>query len=390
LPAPSDRRPFFSNPFVARAARLGLLAWSVIGILILAFGVFRFVLYPIRVIFPPLVVALVIVYLLNPVVSDLERRWGIRRLLGSVFVYVVFLAVVSVALALLIPVIGHQASQFVAGVPNLVSRFQDGLTSAANRLGLHVGRADLAAAFKSGGAAASFFGRLTSWTAGVVRVAITLILGPLIAFYLLVDLPAIRRSSEAFVPAARRDEVMSVARSVGETLGSFFRGQLIVAVLVGFAAALGFWAIGLPYWAMLGALTGLLALVPLIGTLLAAVPVLLVALAAPNTTPYGLPIRGGWPLAVAACVVLVLVQQLDQRILSPRLHIEAVRLHPVTVLLSLLVGGALLGIWGMLLAVPVVAALKVVLLHVWDTRSQWPPRVVPVRAAPDEPASGAG
>lgn len=390
LPTPSDRRSFFSNPFVARAARLGLLAWSVIGILILTAGIFRFVLYPIRVVFPPLVVALVIVYLLNPVVSDLEHRWRVRRLLGSVLVYVVFLAVVGVVLALLIPVIGHQASQFVAGVPNLVNRAQDGLTSAANRLGLHVGRSDLAAAFKSGGAASSFFGRLTSWTAGVVRVALTLILGPLIAFYLLVDLPAIRRGAEALVPTSRREEVMSVTHHVGDVLGSFFRGQLIVAVLVGFAAAFGFWAIGLPYWAMLGALTGLLALVPLVGTLLAAVPVLLVALAAPNTTPYGLPIRGGWPLAIAACVVLVLVQQLDQRILSPWLHIQAARLHPVTVLLSLLVGGALLGIWGMLLAVPVVAALKVVLLHLWDTRSQWPPRVVPVRAAPDEPASGAG
>jgi predicted PurR-regulated permease PerM len=79
------------------------------------------------------------------------------------------------------------------------------------------------------------------------------------------------------------------------------------------------------------------------------------------------------------------VQQLDQRVLSPRLHIEATRLHPVTVLLSLLVGGTLLGFWGMLLAVPVVASAKVVLLHVWDTRSQWPPRVVPVPAPePDE------
>jgi predicted PurR-regulated permease PerM len=84
------------------------------------------------------------------------------------------------------------------------------------------------------------------------------------------------------------------------------------------------------------------------------------------------------------------VQQLDQRVLSPQFHIEATRLHPVTVLLSLLVGGSLLGFWGMLLAVPVVASAKVVLLYVWDTRSQWPPRVVPVptpeREDPDDGA----
>ena len=74
-------------------------------------------------------------------------------------------------------------------------------------------------------------------------------------------------------------------------------------------------------------------------------------------------------------VILALAQQLDLRVLSPRLLSKSVRLHPVTVLLSLLVGGTLQGLWGMLLAVPVAAALKVVLLHVWDTRSQWPPRM---------------
>ena len=75
--------------------------------------------------------------------------------------------------------------------------------------------------------------------------------------------------------------------------------------------------------------------------------------------------------------MLVLVQELDTRILSPWLKSGAMRLHPVTAMLSLLVGGSLIGLWGMLLAVPIVAAAKVVVLHVWDTRAQWPPRAEP-------------
>jgi predicted PurR-regulated permease PerM len=303
---------------------------------------------------------------------------------GALIVYAVFLAVVGGVAAYLISVVGHQATEFAKGVPNLLNRVQDGAGRAAARLGLHVSTKDLASAFESGGAASSFFGRITSFTSGVVRLALTLVLGPLIAFYLLTDLPKVRRGAVALVPVARRDEILGVGRRVNATVGGFFRGQLVVAVLIGLTSALGFWIIGLPYFALMGALTGFLALVPLIGTLLAAVPALLVALAAPDVTPYGLPIRGGWPLAIAAVVVLILVQQLDQRVLSRRLHTEAVRLHPVTVLLSLLIGGTLLGIWGMLLAVPVAASLKVILLHVWDTRSQWPPRMVPVRAADDE------
>jgi predicted PurR-regulated permease PerM len=387
----TDRAPFFSNAFVARAGRWGLVAWSLIGILILAVGVFRFALYPIRVIFPPLMVAVIIVYMLDPLVSLLERRWRMGRVWGALLVYAVFLAVVGGLAVYLVSVVGHQATEFAKGVPNLLDRVQEGAGRAADRLGLHVSTKDLASAFESGGAASSFFGRITSFTSGVVRVALTLVLGPLIAFYLLTDLPKVRRGAVALVPVARRDEILGVGRRVNTTVGSFFRGQLVVAVLIGLASALGFWIIGLPYFALLGALTGFLALVPLIGTLLAAVPALLVALAAPDVTPYGLPIRGGWPLAIAALVVLILVQQLDQRVLSPRLHTEAARLHPVTVLLSLLIGGTLLGIWGMLLAVPVAASLKVILLHVWDTRSQWPPRMVPVRAAAeDEPPEAAG
>src|SRR5207247_2261310 len=76
---------------------------------------------------------------------------------------------------------------------------------------------------------------------------------------------------------------------------------------------------------------------------------------------------------LASIVVLILAQQLDTRVLGPRLLDPSLRLHPITVLLSLLIGGSLLGLWGMLLAVPIVMVGKVIVLYVWDTRSQWPP-----------------
>ena len=106
------------------------------------------------------------------------------------------------------------------------------------------------------------------------------------------------------------------------------------------------------------------------------------ALTAGHRNGHVLNIHGGWKLALACAVVLVLVQELDTRVLSPRLKSDAMRLHPVTVIISLLLGGSLLGLWGMLLAVPVVAAAKVVVLHLWDTRSQWPPRAEPAPARP--------
>lgn len=349
------------------------MAWSIIGLLILVGVLYRFVLYPIRVVFPPLVVALIVIYLLNPLVTRLQDR-GIPRIWATLLCYVVFLSLVGVALAYLIPAVTDQVRAFVGGIPDLLQKAQTDLTDFAARLGVRIRSTDLLQTFQPGsGRTFNFLGRLTSFTSGVVHVAFVFVLGPLLAFYLLVDLPKIRRGAEALVPVSRREEVRALAGQVGATLGGFFRGQLLVALLVGTFCLLAYFVIGLPYFALIGALTMLLALVPLIGILIAAVPALFVAFTTSGRTGGLLHISGGWKLALASSIVLLAAQQLDLRVLSPWLHSRSVRLHPVTVLLSLLVGGTLLGLWGMLLAVPVVAALRVLLLHVWDTRSQWPP-----------------
>ena len=385
-----DRGPFLSNPFVARTARWGLLAWSVIGLLILVGVIYRYALYPIRVVFPPLVVALIVIYLLNPLVTGLQRH-GLARVWGTLLVYLVVLSVIGVAVAYATGVVAHQVQQFVQTVPALLDRAQSGLTAISARLGLHLDPKSVVQAFEPGhGGASNFLARITSFTSGVVHLAFVLVLGPLIAFYLLVDLPKIRRGAEALVPAERREEVGELAGRVGLTVGGFFRGQLIAAIIMGLASTLGFYIVGLPYFGLLGALTGLFALVPLIGTVIAAVPVLFVALTTSHHNTAGLiRISGGWKLAVASAIVLLLVQQLDLRVLSPHLLSRGSRMHPVSVLLSLLVGGTLLGLWGMLLAVPVAAAVKVVMLFFWDTRAQWPPRAPSADPAvvmqPEEP-----
>ncbi len=386
----SERRPFLSSPFVARAARWGLLAWSIIGVAVLVVGFFWVMLRPIQIVFPPLLVALIVVYLLNPGVEALGRR-GVRRGWATLLLYVVVLGALVALLSLVVPVVTHQIAQFSAGIPDLLTRFQQGLDEYAKRVGIKIDTANLVQLFRPGtGQASIFLSRLTSFTSGVAKAAVVLLLGPLIAFYLLVDLPKIRRGARSLVPAGRRDEAIEVAGRVGSTLGGFFRGQLVVAIAVGLFATFGFWLIGLPYFAVVGLLTALFALVPLIGTVIAAIPALFVALTTSGHTGGLLHVRGGWPLALATLVVLVLAQQIDTRLLGPRLLDQSARLHPITVLLSLLVGGTLLGLWGMLLAVPAAMVIKVLALHVWDTRSQWPPResqpgvteVAPVRPEP--------
>jgi predicted PurR-regulated permease PerM len=218
-------------------------------------------------------------------------------------------------------------------------------------------------------------------------VALVFIVGPVLAFYLLVDLPKIKRGLRAAIPTRRRREVESVMQRIGRAIGGFFRGQLLVALFVGVASALALWIVGLPFWAVVGLVAGLFNLIPLIGPFIGGIVAVLVAFTTDAGAGGLLNLEPGWPLAAGSAVALLIVQQIDNHILSPNIVARTVNLHPVTVMLGLLAGGTLLGLWGMLLAMPVLATAKILILHFWDTRVQWPPAdhgadAVQPRAAP--------
>ncbi len=369
------REPILTSPLVARAARVFVVAWAAIGMVILAYLVLRYVLYPVRLVFPPLFLALILVYLLNPPVKWLERK-GMRRGYATLVTYLVALVALGGLLAWLIPLTSHQVGEFSRSIPDLLHRAERGLLHFSRKLGLRVRSANILGAFGKSGSVGEYIGRVTS-VSSAVGLALVLVLGPILAFYILVDLPKLRRTLEAAVPARRRGEVQHLAGRVSAAVGGYFRGQLLVAALIGAFCMLGFWVVGLPYWAPVGLIVGLFSLIPFIGPFLGAIPTLFVAFTTPHGAPGGLlhP-RPGWPLAVAASVVLLVIQQVDALVVSPRLVSRSVRLHPVTVMLSLLVAGTIAGVWGMLLSIPAVAAVKILVVHYWDTRMVWPPRGV--------------
>jgi predicted PurR-regulated permease PerM len=378
-----DRSRLLGHPFVVRAARWGVVAWAAIGVLVLGYIVLRYALYPIRIIFPPLVVAFVLVYVLNPIVSRLQDR-GMPRLLAALITYLVFLTLIVVGLRYLIPVVADQVQEFAGSVPALVDRAQESIRNLAARVGVNLDTG-LVLDPENQRQVLNFLGRLLSLTRGLFHVALIMILGPILAFYLLVDLPKIRRGLRAFIPARRRPEIDSVLQDLGRALGGFFRGQLLVALFVGIASSLGLYIVGLPYWALIGMIAGLFNLIPLVGPFIGAIPALFIAF---TTTTVGeglLRLDPGLPMALGAGIALLTVQQIDNHIISPNIVARTVRLHPVTVMLGLLAGGTILGVWGMLLAVPTIAGVKILLLHAWDTRMTWPPP--PAETEPQAPAS---
>jgi predicted PurR-regulated permease PerM len=358
------------SPGLARLVGFGLGAWALIGILILGYFVWRYVLSPIGIIFPPLLLALALVYLLSPVVSRLEGR-GIGRGWATFITYVVILGILGVAIRYLGPMIAHQVTGFAKAVPNLLDRVDSGVADLNKRFGLNINAKQVVDSLSPTGGGGKFISRLFSFTVGVLHGVLVFVIGLLVAFYLLVDLPKLRRAAAAAIPSRYAEDVRRVTSDISQAVGGYFRGQLLVSTIAGLFSTLVLYMVGLPYWALVGGLSGLFNLIPLVGPFLAAGVALFVAFTVPTSGGL-LHLPPGLPLALGSVTALQIVHLPATYILAPNVIGRSVSLHPVTVMLGLLAAGSLFGLPGMLLAVPVIGSAKVIMLHWWDKR-RWPP-----------------
>jgi predicted PurR-regulated permease PerM len=323
-----------------------------------------FVLVNGRVIWAPLFLAVVIVYMLNPLVSWLNLR-GTPRVLGALVGFLVFFSAVALLAIVLLPDIVAQAQGFVETFPKLYDNSVQQVSDLATSLGFsqitiweynqlvdYVSDPQNRSALIDVG-----LGYLGSVTAGIFEFILVFLLGPVLAFYFLIDLPSVQQRIVGIFPEARRTEAAYVGRQVNSVLGGFLRGQLVVALIVGVMLAFGYWLIGLEFWLLIGLVGGLLNIVPFLGPWVGGALGVLVAVSSGDTKT-----------AIWAVVVAVVVQQIDNNFVSPTVLRATVRLHPVVTLLSLILGGAFAGIWGVIIAVPLTATLTIMLGHWWRTR----------------------
>jgi predicted PurR-regulated permease PerM len=349
---PPAHRP---SPY-ERFVRIGIIAWCGIGVIVLGYLLLRLLVY-VNPVIPPLLIAIAVVYLLNPLVSALERR-GVPRVAGAGIVYVLFLCIVALVVSLLVPVVTRQVTQVIDHFPDYLADGQALVRRVAARFGQEPNfrlDAEQVRHWLSAGenrqTVTRYLTGLRSFTTSLLSGLIVFVLGPVMAFYLLVDLPRLRRGAMALVPPARREEVTGLMDRIGQAVGGFFRGQLLVALFVGVASSVGLWAIGLPFWLLVGMVAGVFNLVPLVGPFIGG----------------GLAVIDGQPLtALWAALVLLAVQQIDNHLISPNVMGRTVQLHPVVVMLALLVGASFAGLFGMLVIVPLVAVAKIVFLFMWS------------------------
>lgn len=336
--------------------RAGQVAWAVVG-LALMLGVLGVAAWTVRMIFPPLILAGAIVFILNPVVTWLQRR-GVHRALGTLATYVGIAAVLAGVGFGLRPIVAHQVDEFREQWPEVrdkVNRWIDDRAAASKGKPYEFTRDELYDLFTTGNRSiGEQVERVRDLGVRVFHVLLILVLGPVLAFYLLVDLPHVRRVAEGLVPARARGEVMVVARRLNGAIGGFFRGQVLVALIVGILCSIGLAAIRLPFWLLIGMIAGLFNMIPLVGPWIGGVPGVIVALTTRE------PITAVWVV-----VIMAAAQQIDNHFITPTVMKWTVKLHPAAVILALVAGGTLAGFAGLLLAVPTAAVLKILASHLW-------------------------
>ncbi len=344
---------------------MGVAAWSVLGIF-LVLAVLVWLLLQVRIIWAPLIFSVLLIYLVKPLVDRLEG-YRVPRVLGSLLIYLGLGGIIVLIGVIVVPIFSAQASELAERIPDAVEGASDAVAALASYFNVSVEvtgfeswSEEIADLFSDPSNREVLLEGL-SWVGevalGLFEGVVIVLLAPVLAFYIMVDAHNLRRAAERLVPYNDRAEVMHVAHQASKAMSGFVHGQLAVALIVGTLSSVTLWALDLPFWLIVGMLAGALNVVPFIGPWVGG------ALGVSTALIVGDPLRALWVI-----VAFLVIQQIDNHIVSPMVLRAAVHLSPVTIILALLAGGSVGGLLGVLIAVPVTAVVKIIAGHLWRTR----------------------
>jgi|GraSoiStandDraft_52_1057288.scaffolds.fasta_scaffold66354_1 predicted PurR-regulated permease PerM len=297
--------------------------------------------------------AAVLAFALSGPVDMLTPRVG-NRLVAIVAVYLFVGIVVVGGIVLLAGPFVRQASDLASALPQYVDDLQARAPEVQTRLGqygiqtdLDQLRAQAASAIERGGT--DVLKNLVGTLAELGGMILDIILALVISLYLLMDGRRFWERSLAMIPLRHRGKALFLQDNVSRVLGGYLRGQLALAGIIGLVAGVGTALLGLPYAVVLGVLAGLFELVPMFGPILSAIPAVLVALFMP------------FPTVVWVLLFFLVIQQVENNLLAPRISGRAVGLHPLGAMFALLAGFQLAGALGGVFAVPLAGVLWVLL-----------------------------
>lgn len=359
-------RSWFFHWFLDNKAITVLLVTLLIGLNIFLLSKISFVFTPVldfmQVIMLPVILAGLLYYLLNPIV-DLMERHKINRLVAItiVFIFISFLLIWGLAVA--IPSLMKQVTSFIDNFPRYMNQIDHTVNKVlANDLFEQYRPEIVNFLDQVSSQLTSFISKFSSsfvnWASNFIstasQVIVAIIIMPFILFYLLRDGKNLRGYMTQFLPTKFREPVGKVMTDVNTQLANYVRGQVTVAMIVAVMFIIFFKIIGLRYGVTLGVTAGILNLIPYLGSFLAMLPALVLGLIA------------GPIMLVKVIIVFIVEQTIEGRFVSPLILGSQLSIHPITILFVLLTSGAMFGIWGVLLGIPLYASAKVVIAALFD------------------------
>lgn len=326
------------------------LFWGLTSLLLLGF-VWLF-----KPVLTPFVLGIAIAYLLNPLVKRFSTK-GLKRATSSAIIITLFFIIVTTIIILVAPIIAKESAELIEAMPSYLDKlfalvqpytvwFQENfgagyIADAKTFLKENISKI----LSVSGGIA----GSIAAGGQAVVGMVTTIVLTPLVAFYMMSEWPNITKWVEDLIPRQNEKVIKDILNKIDLKLSGFVRGQLTVAFLLGIIYAVALTIAGLNYGFLIGITAGFLSIIPMVGSTLGLLVSIAVAWFQAGELQYVLIIGA----------IFVVGQIVEGNVLSPKLLGDSVGLHPLWILFALMAGGSLFGILGMLLAVPVAAVVGV-------------------------------
>jgi len=340
--------------------------------------------YSARAVVLPILIALALAYIVNPLVTASQRKWNIPRWVSTGLLMVIGIVILLGITLLIVPPLVNQAGMLLGklkiyadwSVEQLAPHLEQ-LTGSLNQLAGHSTQTPPPASTTQPAVSAlveklsnmnfaavgAFLLASLDVGIGVVGSAISLTTYFAVAaivitfcfFFFSWKLNTIIAWFEPFIPAGNRDEMLTLIKRMDRSVSAFVRGRLIQALVMGSILSMGWWWVGVPYWLLLGMGSGLLNLVPfaaVVGWIAATLLALVDHLSGGSTF--------AWTILLWPTVVYAAAQIIDGWVIEPLVQGKATDLDPLTVLLAVLIGSSLFGLMGLILAIPVTACGKII------------------------------
>jgi predicted PurR-regulated permease PerM/phosphoglycolate phosphatase-like HAD superfamily hydrolase len=320
------------------------------------------ILYVFRALLPPVGIAFVLAYILKPVVDFVERRTRLPRTLAVLLVYLVLVLLLSTIPVVVVPYVVDWVGWLSANVQQLADQLIGFLSQPFSVFGYDLSLGDMVGDVR--GTLQDWVQPFATQTFGLVLNVLSSLLWvisiSIISFYLVKDADRLREFLDSVAPPGYTAELANLREEVNRVWKAFFRGQVVLGIIIGLVVWISMSIVGLPQAGLMGLLAGLLEVIPTFGPVLATIPAVLIAFFLGSVY---LPMSNFW-FAVLVLGIYTMIQQLENAYLVPRIMGRRMQLHPVVVFIGVLAGGLLAGTLGVLLAAPIAGTFRVLLRYV--------------------------